>query len=63
MYSEEFNTLILFNGEVYNHIDLRKKLKNEGLIFKTKNSDTEVLLLGISYFGKEFIKKVIGQFE
>jgi len=63
MYSEEFNTLILFNGEVYNHIDLRKKLKNEGLIFKTKNSDTEVLLLGISYFGKEFIKKVIGQFS
>ena len=52
MYSNEFNTLILFNGEIFNHIELRKKLINEGLIFRTKNSDTEVLLLGISYFGK-----------
>ena len=63
MYSNEFNTLILFNGEIFNHIELRKKLINEGLIFRTKNSDTEVLLLGISYFGKEFVKEVIGQFS
>ena len=36
---------------------------SKGLRFKTKNSDTEVLLLGISYFGKKYLNKIIGQFS
>ena len=63
MYSKEFNSLILFNGEIFNHEDLRKELLSKGLKFKTKNSDTEVLLLGISYFGKKYLNKTIGQFS
>ena len=63
MYSKEFNSLILFNGEIFNHEDLRKELLSKGLRFKTKNSDTEVLLLGISYFGKKYLNKIIGQFS
>ncbi len=63
MYSKEFNSLILFNGEIFNHQKLRKELISKGLKFKTKNSDTEVLLLGISYYGKKYLNKLIGQFS
>ena len=63
MYSPYFKTTLLFNGEIYNHRELRKELEQEGLIFNTDHSDTEVVLLGLSYFGKKFIEKLIGQFS
>ena len=31
MYSKEFKTILMFNGEIYNHSELRKDLKNKGL--------------------------------
>ena len=37
------NLKIISNGELYNHIELRQKLKTLVLRFKTK-SDTEVIL-------------------
>ena len=62
MYSKKFNTAVLFNGEIFNHNELRNELELKGVQFHSNNSDTEVVLLGISYFGKDFIKKLIGQF-
>ena len=62
MYSAEFNTAVLFNGEVYNNNELRELLEGNGLNFKSNNSDTEVVLLGLSFFGVSFIEKIIGQF-
>ncbi len=62
MYSKEFNTMILFNGEIYNHRDLRKDLENKGIKFFSNHSDTEVLLNGLSFYGDDFIGKLIGQF-
>ena len=38
---------IMFNGEIYNHNSLRKTLINKGKKFKTKNSDTEAILIGL----------------
>ena len=35
--------MIIFNGEIYNYIEIRKKLIKLGHIFKT-NSDTEVII-------------------
>jgi asparagine synthase (glutamine-hydrolysing) len=63
MFSKKYKTSILFNGEIFNHIELRAELEKEGLIFSSKNSDTEVLLLGLSKYGVNFIDKVIGQFS
>lgn len=63
MYSPQFKTTLLFNGEIYNHRELRIELEQEGLIFNTDHSDTEVVLLGLSHFGKKFIHKLIGQFS
>ena len=34
MYSEQFNTSIMFNGEIFNHKELRSKLENKKLFLK-----------------------------
>ena len=62
MYSKNFSTWIMFNGEIYNHRKLKKILIEKGVEFFTDHSDTEVLLNGISYFGLDFLNSVIGQF-
>ena len=62
MYSKDFNTMVMFNGEIYNHAELRKDLENQGLKFNTSHSDTETILLGLSYYGKKFVSKLRGQF-
>ena len=63
MISEEFETSILFNGEIYNHKELRTYLEDLGINFKSDHSDTEVALLGLSKFGTNFIEKLKGQFS
>ena len=63
MISKNFNTTVMFNGEIYNHDNLRKELESEGVKFFTDHSDTEVVLNGLSTQGLDFIKKLIGQFS
>lgn len=55
------NYSIIFNGEIYNYIELRTELKNKGVIFQT-SSDTEVLLAGYITWGKDFLHKLNGMF-
>jgi len=62
MYSKDFNTMVMFNGEIYNHAELRKDLENQGIKFYTSHSDTETILVGLSYYGKKFVSKLRGQF-
>ena len=62
MYSKDFKTMVMFNGEIYNHADLRKDLQKQGQKFYTSHSDTETLLVGLSYYGINFINKLRGQF-
>ncbi len=62
MISKEYKTMILFNGEIYNHKELRDLLEKKGIKFETSHSDTEVLLNGLSYYGVSFTEKIIGQF-
>lgn len=62
MYSKDFNTMVMFNGEIYNHFELRQDLENQGLKFHTSHSDTETILAGLSYYGIDFVKKLRGQF-
>lgn len=63
MRSEQFNTEILFNGEIYNHLTLRKNLENSGYNFKSTHSDTETLLAGLSVYGLDFVEQIEGQFS
>ena len=43
MFSQNNRYSLVFNGEIYNFKELRKKLITKGIIFKS-NSDTEVIL-------------------
>lgn len=52
---------IVFNGEIYNYIDLRQKLISQGVNFKT-NSDTEVVLKMYEHYGKDFLRELDGMF-
>lgn len=53
---------IIFNGEVYNYIELRKELKIKGLTFQTQ-SDTEVIIALYSLEGEHAVKKLRGMFS
>lgn len=51
---------IVFNGEIYNHAELRKALEERGCVFQTDHSDTEVLLQGYREWGPEFVHRLNG---
>ena len=62
MQSNDGNITIVFNGEIYNFLELRKELISKGVKdFKT-NSDTEIILRGYEKFGIDFIEKLNGMF-
>jgi len=52
---------IVFNGEIYNYIELREQLRSKGVIFRT-NSDTEVLLAAYHLYKTACIYLFDGQF-
>ncbi|MEZ8582929.1 asparagine synthase (glutamine-hydrolyzing), partial [Vibrio splendidus] len=56
--------VIVFNGEIYNHLDLRDELLQQGVIFKwIGHSDTETILACIVTWGvDETVKKMSGMF-
>ena len=56
-------SVLMFNGEIFNHIELKQYLNKKGQDFKTDHSDTEVVLKGIGLEGLEFVKKLRGQFS
>ena len=49
------------NGEIYNHIKLKKMLENENISYQG-HSDTEVLLYLYIKYGKKFVEYLDGQF-
>ncbi|MDE2038300.1 MAG: asparagine synthase (glutamine-hydrolyzing) [Patescibacteria group bacterium] len=59
-YSHDGNWLI-FNGEIYNFKEMRDDLISEGASFGT-TGDTEVLAVGLSMHGPDFIKRLNGIF-
>lgn len=51
---------ITFNGEIFNHVELRRELEAEGHVFKTR-SDTEVLLTAFHAWGPACLDRFNGQ--
>ena len=54
--------VIVYNGEIFNSPTIRKNLEKIGYSFKTKNSDTEVLLKLYDYKGAEMLNELNGMF-
>ncbi len=61
MRSENGRYSIVFNGEIYNYIELREELKLLGYTFKS-DSDTEVLLTALTEWGNAALKRLRGMF-
>lgn len=58
MLSNDKKFAITFNGEIYNHLEIRKELENE---FDYKgNSDTETILNGYRKYGKDIFQRMQG---
>ena len=54
-----FDSVLIFNGEIYNYIEVREQLKTEGYTFQTQ-SDTEVVLAAYHAYGRECVNKFVG---
>ncbi len=50
---------IIYNGEIFNYLELRKELENLGVSFKT-NTDTEVILREYQQYGTKDFEKLNG---
>lgn len=61
MCNENKRYWITFNGEIYNHLELKEDLLNKKHIFRS-NTDTEVIIHGIEEYGVSFISKLNGMF-
>lgn len=55
------NIWVIFNGEIFNYIELRKELIEDGCVFYT-HTDTEVIVHLYRKFGLDFVKHLNGQF-
>ena len=60
MWNADKSMCVVFNGEIYNHLELRHELKAKGYIFRTDHSDTEVLLHGYDEWGELLPEKLNG---
>jgi asparagine synthase (glutamine-hydrolysing) len=59
MFSKDGNYIIVFNGEIYNHLDLRKELQEYDF---NSTSDTETVLYSYIKYGKDCLNKLNGIF-
>lgn len=59
MISDDEKFVIIFNGEIFNYIELRNELKQKGYIFKTE-TDTEVLINSYKEWGEDCQHKFNG---
>lgn len=61
MFNENKNIAIVFNGEIYNHKELRQELIEKGHVF-ANNADTEVLVHGYEEYGTQLLYRLRGMF-
>jgi asparagine synthase (glutamine-hydrolysing) len=61
MYTKDNRYTLVFNGEIYNFIELRQFLNSKGYVLQT-NSDSEVILYMYAEYGKDLVNYLNGMF-
>ncbi len=62
MCNEDGSLWVSFNGEIYNHTEIRPELEKLGHKFKTDHSDTEVIIHAFEQWGIDCLHKFRGMF-
>jgi asparagine synthase (glutamine-hydrolysing) len=61
MSSRDGRYWMVFNGEIYNFVELREQLRALGRVFRS-SSDSEVLLAAYEQWGRECLNRLVGMF-
>ena len=61
MATDDGSLRIVFNGEIYNYLELKRELQGAGHVFRT-HSDTEVLLVALRQWGEAALLRLNGMF-
>ena len=61
IYNEDRSAVIIYNGEIYNHLDLRARLEALGHVYRT-HADTESILHAYDQYGVECVTHLRGMF-
>lgn len=61
LYNQDQSICIIFNGEIYNYLELMPKLQALGYVFRTR-SDTEVIVHAWEAWGEDCVKHLRGMF-
>jgi asparagine synthase (glutamine-hydrolysing) len=60
--SSDKEHIVVYNGEIYNYVEIREELKKEGYSFRS-SADTEVFLTAYAHWGEEAFLKFDGMFS
>jgi asparagine synthase (glutamine-hydrolysing) len=61
MASADGRYVVVFNGEIYNYVELREALQRDGHVFRT-TSDTEVLVAAYASWGEKALERFVGMY-
>ena len=61
MFSNNNKISLVFNGEIFNYLEIKKELEKKGVKFFTKNSDTEVILKAYEYYGLDYSSSLVSK--
>ena len=61
MATADGSVVLIFNGELYNYLDLKRELETLGYVFRSR-SDTEVVLNALAHWGAAALERFSGMF-
>lgn len=61
IYNEDRSVVVVYNGEIYNHLEVREKLQLAGHVYQTR-SDTETVVHAYEEYGVASVEQLRGMF-